>query len=244
MQIMHTVSNNVHPSPILLSGRAVQDGRASWLGIAPAEEWVAVEMGKASWLGSRPEGFTPPCCGLESEPCLSCKHFPEDDGRAEFAAEFHARIREEQIEAGGMLVDCVRCSGRGFRQLDTPDGIETEVCSTCDGEGVIDHETAEIVRELMDRADELAWGDDTRWTVTDYAPELPLAELVDAETRRYRSMGTAFGELMAEKTKSLADEIRFLGATTVDQYQDRREAAIDCARDAAEARLALQGMAG
>ena len=64
-----------------------------------------------------------------------------------------------------------------------------------------------------------------------------LAETIDGEARHYRTLGTAFGDLMAETIERLAAEVRWLDASTPDAYMDRREAALDAARDAAEARL-------
>jgi hypothetical protein len=64
----------------------------------------------------------------------------------------------------------------------------------------------------------------------------PLAAQIDVEAVHYRTLGTAFGDLIAETLAKLAAEVRYLDAATPDAYRDRREAALDAARDAAEAR--------
>jgi len=65
-----------------------------------------------------------------------------------------------------------------------------------------------------------------------------LAEQVDEHARELRAIGSPLHDLLAERAEALAGEIRYLDATTVGQYRDRREAALDAARDAAEARMA------
>ena len=82
--------------------------------------------------------------------------------------------------------------------------------------------------------------DDSRWTITpESEPDRrTLAEQIDVEARHYRTLGTAFGDLIAETIEKLAAEVRWLDASTPDAYRDRREAALDAARDAAESRMA------
>ncbi len=90
-----------------------------------------------------------------------------------------------------------------------------------------------------------SWDDDFVWSPSDFTPDdapgpdrRTLAERIDAEARHYRTIGTDFGDLIAATLAKLADEVRYLGATTPAAYFDRREAALDAARDAAEARMA------
>ena len=81
--------------------------------------------------------------------------------------------------------------------------------------------------------------DDDRWAVNEPAAR-SLADQVLAHARELRAVGSPLHDLLAERAEQLAGEIRYLDATTVGQYRDRREAALDAARDAAEARQAAR----
>jgi hypothetical protein len=65
-----------------------------------------------------------------------------------------------------------------------------------------------------------------------------LAEQVDGHARALRAVGSPLHDLLAERAEQLAEQIRFLGASTVEQYRDRLQAMLDVTRDAAEARMA------
>lgn len=220
----------VNSLPIVLSLDAVREGRAEWMHDKPIEEALAVKLGEAEWLASRPEML----CGCEDETCRMCLDHPADmSDRAEFARDYHDRVQTERIEAEGMLVDCPRCSGLGLRQLLVTDGIDVEVCSSCDGEGEVDRGTARTIAELMDLAhqasDPDAWLDDVRWVPTEPVEPRSLEHQVRDHARELRAQGSPLGDLLAEQAEQLADQIRYLEATTVEQYRDRLDAALDCA---------------
>ncbi len=57
-----------------------------------------------------------------------------------------------------------------------------------------------------------------------------LEDQVLDHARELRAIGSPLHDLLAERAEQLAGEIRYLDATTVAQYRDRREAALDAAR--------------
>jgi hypothetical protein len=68
----------------------------------------------------------------------------------------------------------------------------------------------------------------------------PLAAQIDVEAAHYRTLGTDFGDLIAETLAKLAAECRFLDATTPAGYRDRRDAMLDAVQVEAEARHAAR----
>lgn len=72
-------------------------------------------------------------------------------------------------------------------------------------------------------------------------PARSLAEQVDDHARELRALGSPLGDLLAERAESLAQQVRALDSTTVEQFRDRRDAHLDCAMRQAEARLMAAG---
>jgi hypothetical protein len=70
-----------------------------------------------------------------------------------------------------------------------------------------------------------AWVDEDIWVSAD-EPRLSLVEAVAHEAAVYRARGTALGDFLAGHLAELARTIAFTGATTIEQFVDRR-AAID-----------------
>ena len=66
--------------------------------------------------------------------------------------------------------------------------------------------------------------------------------LPEYEAIGYREWGTSLGDLLAERLEQLAAEMRFLGASTVEGYRDRRDAMLDAAGHWAEARAVAAGL--
>jgi hypothetical protein len=189
-------------------------------------ELAAVVDGRAMWVWDRP---APRCCSdAESTPCRDCRSFPALP-----------------------LMTCPRCSGLGLRQFDGFDGIIIEGCTSCGGSGEVDDATARTIEELMDAADAShdpeAWDERGRWTVADeaeragfarmyesrilderiaadLASEKTLPELLAFEVGYYRSLGTPFGELLAERIAGLLTVVNATDAKTVEDYHDRRSA--------------------
>lgn len=72
----------------------------------------------------------------------------------------------------------------------------------------------------------------------DVTAGLDLADQIDDVADAYRGNGTAFGAFLSKHLEGLSDRVRFLGATTLEDYEDRYKAMLDGVRAEAEAREA------
>jgi hypothetical protein len=152
-------------------------------------------------------------------------------------------------------MDCPRCGGHGVRQVIDNGGVVWETCTSCEGTGELDRETADVIRRLMDEADWRsdpergqfcrdyedrvlrermdadAWDDTTRWATCDFvpddAPEPTLVERLELEISLYRKMRSDFGNLIADKLQNLKTVVEATGAKTVAEFIDRRQAMLD-----------------
>lgn len=110
------------------------------------------------------------------------------------------------------------------------------------GDGWAEYRDRERAEGMKARAARMLAADDATIATNEGGPDEPSARTLEEQVldhaRELRAIGSPLHDLLAERAEQLAAEIRYLDATTVGQYRDRRDAALDAARDAAEARMA------
>jgi len=188
----------------------------------------AVSSGRALWLSHRHLHTSEPMPatlisneGGDAEPRLI-----DDDGTPlETPAEMDERHRAEHAAKVAALME-----GNPFLPpcCDPGEPMPCEACLAHEGPG-----------DLSDDG----WDDSHVWSTSDFAPEpddepgpRSLAQQIDVESRHYRTLGTPFGDLLAHHLEGLSDRVRFLGASTVDDYQDRYRALLDSVQTEASTR--------
>lgn len=196
----------------------------------------AVVEKRAEWLTSKPVK------GIATNDTPAEPRLVDDDGSIlETSAEMAARHREEQAAKVLALME---------GNLFVPAAREVELVPCCDPAESMPCQSCVNVHTLPDDLSGDDWEDGHRYELgPDDAPASAdepapdprsLADQVDVEARHYRTLGTAFGDLIARHLAELADRVRFLGATTTDDYQDRHQALLDSVRTEAEARDAAR----